>query len=186
MLTLSYPRGTRSFHSRPAFLAVVLIVVFCLWSFRQTIYAAWTLASLFFAWDQGSSTFIISQAADGFDVTFESYGPLQTTAGGGYEDRIPGVLHHIMLGTAGTAKEKWNQARQSCLDLHPGWETYLWTDETADSFVAEKFPELKRMWDNYPFQIQRIDALRHMVLYEYGGECLPHRARPRTPVMLLL
>lgn len=174
MLKLFSIRRTRSFHSWLAFIVVVLVVIFSFWSLRQILYAAWTLASLLFTWDQGSSDFIISESADAFDITFESYSLRQTTAATGYEDRIPSVLHHIVLGHADTVTEKWDVARQSCLDLHPGWETHLWTDETADSFVAEKFPDLKQMWDGYPFQIQRVDALRHMVLYEYGGEYVPY------------
>jgi hypothetical protein len=46
----------------------------------------------------------------------------------------------------------------------------LWTDENAGAFIAEKFPSFKPIWDGYRFPIERIDALRYLLLYEFGGE----------------
>lgn len=63
-------------------------------------------------------------------------------------------------------------ARNACLAYHPDWETHFWTDENAGKFVEDKFPQLKDMWYGYKYPIQRIDALRYMVLHEYGGEFL--------------
>jgi hypothetical protein len=72
----------------------------------------------------------------------------------------------------GGTRPGWNDARQHCLDLHPGWEYKLWTDETAAQFVREKYPHLEAMWQGYGTRIQRIDALRYLVLLEYGGVVL--------------
>ncbi|CAK7240406.1 MAG: hypothetical protein STHCBS139747_001845 [Sporothrix thermara] len=80
-------------------------------------------------------------------------------------------MHHVVLGSR-PALPAWSESRQTCLDFHQGWETHYWTDETASAFVADKFPELKATWDSYPFLIQKVDALRYMVLYEYGGAIL--------------
>ncbi|TPX18637.1 uncharacterized protein E0L32_002494 [Thyridium curvatum] len=179
MLTCCLPR--RATPGRPVFLVGLLLALLLLFSVRHTLYTAWTLAALPLTWGRGASSFVISREADAFDVTFESYDAAQTTAGKGFEDRVPAILHHVMLGHAPGAgtEDKWKATRQSCLDLHPGWEHHLWTDETASAFVADKFPHLKPMWDSYPFPIQRVDALRHMVLYEYGGVVLDMDLRCR-------
>lgn len=171
MLAFCLPRRTPT---RPVLLVSFLLSVLLLISVRKTLYTAWTLAVLPLTWSRGASSFVISQEADKFDVTFESYDKAQTNAGQGLEDRVPPILHHVMLGHAPGAgvEDKWKKARQSCLDMHPGWEAHLWTDDKAAAFVADRFPHLKAMWDSYPFPIQRIDALRHMILYEYGGELL--------------
>jgi len=105
-----------------------------------------------------------------FDVSFANYSKNATSAGPGYSDRIPGILHHISLGPAAATRESWVEARQSCLDVHPGWQAMLWTDENAGAFIAEKFPSFKPIWDSYRFPIERIDALRYLLLYEFGGE----------------
>lgn len=45
----------------------------------------------------------------------------------------------------------------------------LWTDDKARSFLAAEYPWFLEVWDNYPFPIQRADAIRYFVLYHYGG-----------------
>ena len=152
-------------------LAVVGIVFIVAILSRHLLYTAWTLAYLPFAWSHGESTFVLSQGRDNFDITFADYNASQTSAGPSYPDRVPAIMHHVVLGSR-PALPAWSESRQTCLDFHQGWETHYWTDETASAFVADKFPELKATWDSYPFLIQKVDALRYMVLYEYGGAIL--------------
>ncbi|KIN05910.1 glycosyltransferase family 32 protein, partial [Oidiodendron maius Zn] len=115
-----------------------------------------------------SSDFFISQERDNFDVTFANYSVDQQSSLPGYPDLIPPVLHQISLGSAGP-KADWLEARNHCLQHHVGWDAHFWTDENASAFVAEKFPHMKEMWEGYRYPIQKVDALRYMVLYEYGG-----------------
>ncbi|KAH8898917.1 hypothetical protein GQ53DRAFT_777441 [Thozetella sp. PMI_491] len=156
----------------------MLALLFCaglsllaLWSYRDVIHTAWTLAALPIFWSRGASQFVISQRADDFDVTFSNYSASQDHAGAPYSDLVPPVLHHISLGD-GPMRPSWQDARQACIDWHPGWETNLWTNENARDFVAERFPEMLATWDGYRFLVEKIDALRYMVLYEYGGVIL--------------
>lgn len=153
-------------------LATLFLLLVALWYFRAILYTASTLLLLPFGWSRGSSEFIISQGTDGFDLSFANYGILDASAGMNYIDRVPPVLHHILLGSV-PLNNTWKEARQSCLDFHPGWEAHLWTDEDAEQFVTEKFPDFKGTWDGYRFLIQKVDALRYLVLYEYGGKHLP-------------
>ncbi|OAA62772.1 glycosyltransferase family 32 protein [Niveomyces insectorum RCEF 264] len=181
MIMFCYPR--RAQHRLILLIATLVVSCFLLAS-RRTLYTAWTLAALPFTWGRGAEQFVLSQDVDGFDVTFARYNVTQTSStsdGYGFRDRVPPILHHVLLGAARGDGEggRWTEARQSCLDLHPGWEAHLWTDETAGAFVAENFPELKAMWDGYPYLIQRVDALRHMLLYAYGGVVLDMDLRCR-------
>lgn len=150
--------------------AALLLFLGLLWHFRNILFLGWTLVSLPLNWSRDSSQFIISQEADGFDVTFANYSENQLLAGDGLHDRVPPMLHHIMLGSPVNLDPSWNDCRQACLDQHPGWESILWTDELADKLLSEKFPDFKPTWDSYPLPIERVDALRYLVLYEYGGE----------------
>lgn len=144
--------------------SVLLVFLYC----RPTLRLAVALLSLHLTWHIGSSEFYISQERDGFDLTFANYTITQESAGPEYSDLIPPILHHIALGQDVT-NSSWTEARNACLELHPSWESHLWTDEKASKFVAEKYPHLKPMWDGYKYPIQRVDALRYMVLQEYGG-----------------
>ncbi|ETS03728.1 putative glycosyl transferase [Trichoderma reesei RUT C-30] len=146
-----------------------LAAIFC---FRHLLYTSGTLLALPASWAADHETFILSEQRDAFDVTFANYSINQLSAAP-YEDLVPPVLHHIALGSHGTHwRTEWKETVQSCIDIHPGWETHIWTDETASRFVEDKFPDLKPMWDNYAYPVERIDALRYMLLYEYGGVVL--------------
>ena len=63
----------------------------------------------------------------------------------------------------------WSQA--SCLRWHPEpeWEYKLWTDADADAFIEREYPEFLDTFRNYPYPIQRADAIRYFVLDHYGG-----------------
>lgn len=122
-------------------------------------------------WKSQASEFLISKEEDDFDVSFMNYSKTIDTALPEHPDLVAPVLHHIALGK-NNLKTSWVNARESCLQYHPGWKSHLWTDENAGPFVEEHFPDLKKMWDNYKYPIQRIDALRYMVLYQYGGVVL--------------
>ncbi|KAL2270551.1 hypothetical protein VTJ83DRAFT_2735 [Remersonia thermophila] len=160
--------------AHPGLLACVAVLallgIFCA---RDLLYDTWTLAAMPLLWSRHSRLFDLSAPGSGLDVTFSNYSIHQASAAEqGYEDRVPAVLHHISLGNGAATHEKWTEVRKTCLDMHPGWHAYLWTDETADRFVKDRFPGVYDMWKGYRYPIQRIDALRYMVLYHYGGVIL--------------
>ncbi|KAF5835604.1 nucleotide-diphospho-sugar transferase [Dunaliella salina] len=65
--------------------------------------------------------------------------------------------------------EQWQLAQASCQKLHEDYEYKLWTDEDAEQLIATKYPWFLKTFKTYPHGIQRADALRYFVLYEYGG-----------------
>ncbi|QPH09562.1 hypothetical protein C2857_000410 [Epichloe festucae Fl1] len=158
--------------SRLTLWVAVAILLLTFWLGRHLLYTTWTLAALRVFWHENASQFIISQSNDNFDVTFANYSKAQVSAEP-YQDLVPPILHHIALGdTEGRWKSRWGDSVQSCVDVHPGWESHIWTDDNASKFVAEKFPQLKELWDSYHYPVERIDALRYMLLYAYGGVVL--------------
>ena len=52
---------------------------------------------------------------------------------------------------------------------HPDWEYWLWTDENARKLISERHPSLLSTFDGYDLPVKKADALRYVVLYEYGG-----------------
>ncbi|EFY87672.1 hypothetical protein J3459_017832 [Metarhizium acridum] len=168
----SYVRNQSGGKFRPILLVALVILIVSLWFGRHLLYTSWTLAALRIFWQDNASDFILSESHDNFDVSFANYSIHQVSAEP-YEDVVPPILHHIALGdNEGRWKARWGEAVQSCLDIHPGWESHIWTDDKASQFVSEKFPELKELWDNYNYPVERIDALRYMLLYAYGGVIL--------------
>jgi len=52
---------------------------------------------------------------------------------------------------------------------HPGWEYRLWTDLQNREFVMTHYPHFLMRYDSYPYDIQRVDAVRYLFLYTFGG-----------------
>lgn len=80
---------------------------------------------------------------------------------------IPKIIHQTYINSS--IPEVWQEAQQSCIDLHPDWEYKLWTDEASLQFIHEKYEWFEETFRNYPYPIQRADAIRYFILNHYGG-----------------
>ncbi|CAK1365826.1 Mannosyl phosphorylinositol ceramide synthase CSH1 [Cercospora beticola] len=82
---------------------------------------------------------------------------------------IPKIIHQTYINTS--IPVVWQEAQQSCLDLHkePEWKYMLWTDAMSDEFVAKEYPEFLDTFRGYQYPIQRADAIRYFVLEHFGG-----------------
>ncbi|KAI5970635.1 CSH1 [Candida margitis] len=80
---------------------------------------------------------------------------------------IPKIIHQTYKSE--NIPEIWKPGQQACIDLHEDYQYILWTDEMAREFISEEFPWFLETWDNYPYNIQRADAIRYFALYHYGG-----------------
>ncbi|KAK3582050.1 hypothetical protein CHS0354_025656, partial [Potamilus streckersoni] len=58
---------------------------------------------------------------------------------------------------------------KSLLQNHPNWVYRFWTDASMRKFINDMFPYMLSIWDNYPSDMHRSNAMRYIVLYEYGG-----------------
>jgi mannosyltransferase OCH1-like enzyme len=136
---------------------------------KPTIKLSYDLFLLPLRWPEASAPSLITEQRDKFDVTFERYPVKQDKPGNRKTLHIPPIIHHINLGGE-PLRAEWNTSRKACLDVHKKWKNYLWEDDNASEFVADNFPEMKSMWDNYRYPVQRVDALRYMLLYKLGGK----------------
>ncbi|KAI8926879.1 nucleotide-diphospho-sugar transferase [Entophlyctis helioformis] len=82
---------------------------------------------------------------------------------------IPRIIHQTWK-TAEIPKQ-WARPYGACRYVHRSaeWTHVLWTDEAARNFIAEKHPAFLPTFDSYPHPIQRVDAVRYFILYEFGG-----------------
>ncbi|KAL3882912.1 hypothetical protein ACJMK2_029214 [Sinanodonta woodiana] len=58
---------------------------------------------------------------------------------------------------------------KSLLQNHPRWEYRFWTDNSLRKFIYDTCQYMLPIWDNYPSDMHRSNAMRYIVLYEYGG-----------------
>jgi mannosyltransferase OCH1-like enzyme len=65
--------------------------------------------------------------------------------------------------------EKYRRFRRSCLKVNADWNQMLWTDEYAAWLLRERYPHFIPTYQGYPHPVQRVDALKYLALYAYGG-----------------
>jgi hypothetical protein len=80
---------------------------------------------------------------------------------------IPCVLHQTWRDTEVPAELARQAESWRC--QHPGWAYRFWTDADLARFVAERFPEWREAFEQYPAAIMRVDLARYLILKAEGG-----------------
>lgn len=98
--------------------------------------------------------------------------------------KIEKIIHQVWGGAAMPYKlrifaETWRRH-------NPDWTYKLWSQADMDDLVKRTFPELHDFYCTLPFDIQRWDLIRYLILYAEGGiyvdadiECF----RPISPLL---
>ncbi|KAE8153968.1 glycosyl transferase [Aspergillus avenaceus] len=159
------------FISRARLLAIALFAAVIFFLTSPLALQLYLLLRMPFVWRASAADSVISYHRDRFDLTFRAYNTTQLPSESEYPALVPARLHHVHLGGS-QVRPEWLSAREECLKVHPGWEAHVWDDATAGHFVRTNFPELYDTWENYPYLVQKVDALRYMVLYKFGGVIL--------------
>ena len=84
------------------------------------------------------------------------------------QSNVPAIIHQTWRD-AYSMPQAWQEASNSCRTLHPNYEYRFWTDADARRLIEKEFPCLLSTFDAYPYDIQRADVIRLLVLYVYGG-----------------
>ncbi len=90
----------------------------------------------------------------------------------GIRGPIQHTLHRIYLEGREAFQNQTSYATDWldwCGAIHPHWNHMFWDQAAANRLVSEKFPWFEQTWQSYHHLVERGDALRPMVLYEYGG-----------------
>ena len=80
---------------------------------------------------------------------------------------IPKIIHQ----TAATANQSagcqlW---RQRIVNLHSDWDCRFYDNAANREIIQQEIPDLVPLYDKYPFDIQRVDLFRIVIIYISGG-----------------
>lgn len=64
---------------------------------------------------------------------------------------------------------RWQAGRDSMLAMNPTWKHFLLTDADNRELVKYYYPEFLSTYDAFPYDIQRADAVRYVLMAQYGG-----------------
>lgn len=83
--------------------------------------------------------------------------------------QFPKIIHQIF----GLWDDKIPREIQRRMDvwkkLHPDYIYILWDKKKCRNFIKLNFDWFLSIYDNYPYNVQRADAIRYFILYTYGG-----------------
>ena len=80
---------------------------------------------------------------------------------------IPKIIHQIWCGNSlPSFFKEWGE---SWIKYNPNWRYEFWDEEKINSFICEYFPEYMDVFKNFPYDIQRWDAIRYLFLWKMGG-----------------
>ena len=82
---------------------------------------------------------------------------------------FPGILHQTWKTKDLSAVPEFKACAQTWRLHHPGYTYRLWDDRENSEFVKAKFPSYHDAWMSFDKNIKRIDSIRYMWMYEYGG-----------------
>jgi mannosyltransferase OCH1-like enzyme len=80
---------------------------------------------------------------------------------------IPATIHQMWK--TGDVPARLAPYAESWRAMHPTWQYRLWTDAHLETFVREQYPEMWDLYRTYSEPIQRVDAVRYMLLHHFGG-----------------
>ena len=93
--------------------------------------------------------------------------PLDTT--------IPPIIHFIWFENLYETTDVTNipsmgsNAPHRCQKVNPDFDVKVWNASAARDLLEQYYDWFLPTYDNYPYPIQRVDAIKYFVLHHYGG-----------------
>lgn len=83
---------------------------------------------------------------------------------------IPKIIHQVWEGrTESCMPTRLQLLAETWKKLNPTWEYRLWNGADMDQLVQTSFPDFWTLYQDLPYNVQRWDVIRYMILYVYGG-----------------
>lgn len=87
------------------------------------------------------------------------------------DDEYPKIIHRIWFdfGNGENIPKSSEFHVEKCHRMHKDWKVMWWNEKDAHHFVETYFPQYIDIYDRLHHPVQRVDVLRYMILYIYGG-----------------
>ena len=94
---------------------------------------------------------------------------------------IPKLIHQSYI-SEDKIKPKFKKYISKLKSLNPDWHWEFWSDEDNRDLIKSDYPWFLSCYDNYPYPIQRADAVRYFYMHKYGGIYLDLDMFPIQPI----
>ncbi|KAH3822308.1 uncharacterized protein LOC127831054 [Dreissena polymorpha] len=84
--------------------------------------------------------------------------------------RIPSHIHQVFFfETSPEIPSDLVAARQTCLNIHPGYGYTLWNKTAINQLIDAHYPDVRELYESYDHWVKRADVARYLVIHHYGG-----------------
>jgi mannosyltransferase OCH1-like enzyme len=100
--------------------------------------------------------------------------------------KIPKLIHQIGPDTDSPRAKTYKLLRETWKRDYPDWKYIYWDDAMIESFIIQNYPHLLGIYLRFPFNVQRWDAARYLILYRLGGmyvDCDYESIEPMNPII---
>lgn len=82
--------------------------------------------------------------------------------------KIPKIIHQIWGGEK-KLPEHFQILSETWKNDYPNWKYEFWDDKRINDFVLNNYPEYYKQFIEFPYDMQRWDAVRYFILDKIGG-----------------
>jgi hypothetical protein len=83
--------------------------------------------------------------------------------------KIPRIIHQIWSGVDEPLPKYFAALGETWKRDYPDWEYIQWDNKMMIDFIAECYPQYVEKYNSFPYNIQRWDAIRYLILDKIGG-----------------
>jgi len=80
---------------------------------------------------------------------------------------VPKIVH--LTWKSRTLPTRWKKIIDAWKRTNPDWKIMFWSDVDNRNYIAKNYPDFLPVFDSYPYNIQRADAIRYFLLKDFGG-----------------
>ncbi|MCD8178555.1 MAG: hypothetical protein LUE98_14485 [Tannerellaceae bacterium] len=84
-------------------------------------------------------------------------------------NEIPKIIHQIWSGISEPLPEKFRILGETWKRDYPDWRYEFWDNQRINKFIKEYYPQYWYVYCKFPFNVQRWDAIRYLILEKFGG-----------------
>jgi len=110
----------------------------------------------------------ISNDEDGYDFLKQKLIHINRNVEENNSGQIPSIIHQIYEGPR-EPSETLLSLSKTWKERHPNWEYKFWNTQNINNFLKEFFPAYISFYESFPYDVQRWDFIRYLILYTYGG-----------------
>lgn len=83
--------------------------------------------------------------------------------------QIPKIIHQIWSGIDEPLPKHFSLLGDTWKEQYPSWKYIYWDNKKINRFVREYYFQYWEIFNRFPYDVQRWDAIRYLILDKIGG-----------------